>query len=676
MNRPLKLSALMALLLLFIAACDITSTPDTQAPTINNLDFSGSSTITTAGPYTLTANVTDNVGITKVEFFKNNKKVGEQTSAPFTHPYTITSTDNGNLSLKASASDAAGNKTEDTVDIVVNISDGTPNLILSSSSTNVTTAGDITLSATGEGFSSVEFFKNGQSLSSDNSAPFSATDSLTEANNGTIIYTAKANNGDLASNSVSVTVDISSGTNLDATNDSYTTVINTLLEVGVSASGKAAVRVSDNVLSNDAGDNLSVTNTSNVSNGSLDMNPNGNFTFTPTTGFAGTAGFSYEVTDGSETQTASVSIDVKDANPDLAGTQEVIYVDNTNPDLAGDGSANSPFKSLTDITTGGAPTPQTAVGDIIFIFGKADYTCTEACVTLRNNQQLIGQGSELVVNGVTVATGSTNKTVLKDSQGNAIEVANSNTIKGFSINNSGTAQSNEFNGGAIGNNFYRYQAGKDTRGLLLIENVDIDTTYGLAIFIDDATTEDNEIGSSGTYEAVFDTTIRNVSITNPGTGGIWLDDPKNLIIENTTITGFKTVANVANNISFSGRAIEAQTQYDGDFSFSNITLNATQTSKQGLYVLKNDGINDKVTPNVPYPGTYGLTVSMNNNNVSMIDGTAYYIQINEGDDGTLDVTGTANNKTGAADTFTCINSGTVSYTGTVVVAGVTRSTCN
>lgn len=93
-----------------------------------------------------------------------------------------------------------------------------PTVSLSPSATNVTTAGDITLTATASdnvGVATVEFFDGASSLGVVAAAPFTKTISLTAANNGTHSYTAKAS--DAAGNSetsaaVQVTVNITGTT--------------------------------------------------------------------------------------------------------------------------------------------------------------------------------------------------------------------------------------------------------------------------------------------------------------------------------------------------------------------------------------------------------------------------------------------------------------------------------
>ena len=96
-----------------------------------------------------------------------------------------------------------------------------PLVSLASSSTNVTVAGSITLTATatdnagGSGVARVQFFDGTTLLGTDTTAPYTQVVNLTSANNGTHTYTARAS--DVASNvgtsaGVTVTVNIPGGT--------------------------------------------------------------------------------------------------------------------------------------------------------------------------------------------------------------------------------------------------------------------------------------------------------------------------------------------------------------------------------------------------------------------------------------------------------------------------------
>ena len=92
-----------------------------------------------------------------------------------------------------------------------------------------------------------------------------------------------------------------------ASDDSYTTPEGQTLSVAAPG-----------VLANDTdpnGDSLTASLVSDVSNGSLTLDADGAFTYTPTAGFTGTDSFTYEASDGDSTAQATASIQVRPPSP-------------------------------------------------------------------------------------------------------------------------------------------------------------------------------------------------------------------------------------------------------------------------------------------------------------------------------------------------------------------------
>lgn len=84
-----------------------------------------------------------------------------------------------------------------------------------------------------------------------------------------------------------------------------------------SFSGDEDTTVSGNVLENDSdadGDTLSAALLTNVSNGSLSLSSDGSFSYSPDPGFSGSDSFTYEVSDGALTDTATVSLNIGAVN--------------------------------------------------------------------------------------------------------------------------------------------------------------------------------------------------------------------------------------------------------------------------------------------------------------------------------------------------------------------------
>lgn len=111
--------------------------------------------------------------------------------------------------------------------------------------------------------------------------------------------------GNRRSDTANVTVTITGVNDApNAVNDNYETALDTPLTVN------AATGVLSNDTDPDAGDTLTATVLNDVDNGTLDLNPDGSFTYTPDAGFEGTDTFTYTVTDGTSTDTATVTIEV------------------------------------------------------------------------------------------------------------------------------------------------------------------------------------------------------------------------------------------------------------------------------------------------------------------------------------------------------------------------------
>ncbi len=147
----------------------------------------------------------------------------------------------------------------------------------------------------------------------------------TPANNftGTDAFTYQANDGTLASNTATVTITVTQPPctgPVAAKNDSYSTYKNTTLTIAAPG-----------VLTNDTDpqhDPLTASLVSTTKHGTLTLNANGSFVFVPTAGFAGTDTFTYQVSDGSKSDTATVTITVTDRAP-VAANNSYTTVENT-----------------------------------------------------------------------------------------------------------------------------------------------------------------------------------------------------------------------------------------------------------------------------------------------------------------------------------------------------------
>ena len=178
---------------------------------------------------------------------------------------------------------------------------------------------------------------------------------------GTVSFTYKASDGLSQSNTATVTIKVNGAP--VASNDTATTNRDTPVTIAV--------------LANDAdpnGDALTVAGLTQPASGSVVLNANGTLTYTPPTGFTGTATFTYQASDGtSPSNTATVTVQVvappvnsapvavNDTKTTTRGTPVNIAV------LANDTDANGDVLSVSSFT-------QAANGTVTFTNGVATYS--------------------------------------------------------------------------------------------------------------------------------------------------------------------------------------------------------------------------------------------------------------------------------------------------------------
>jgi len=96
-----------------------TSTPDTTAPTTSITAPANGATV--SGTTTVSASASDNVGVTKVEFYLDGALQSTSTASPYSWSWNTTTASNASHSLVSKAYDAAGNVgTSATVTVTVN----------------------------------------------------------------------------------------------------------------------------------------------------------------------------------------------------------------------------------------------------------------------------------------------------------------------------------------------------------------------------------------------------------------------------------------------------------------------------------------------------------------------------------------------------------------------------
>gem|GEM_PF-1206202 len=248
--------------------------------------------------------------------------------------YTPAPDFNGSDSFTYHANDGTADSSGATVSITVNPANDVPVAVDDAFSTDEDTTLDVTApgvlgndsDADGDGLTAViETLPINGSLILNEDGSFSYTSNADF--NGTDSFTYRANDGNADSNIATVMLTVNAVNDApQAVDDSYTTDVDTTLSV-----------TAPGVLANDTdaeNDPLVAVLDAGPANGTLILNVDGSFTYTPTLGFAGSDTFAYHASDGTaDSNVVTVSITVNAAslslisiNPDSAVAGATVFV--------------------------------------------------------------------------------------------------------------------------------------------------------------------------------------------------------------------------------------------------------------------------------------------------------------------------------------------------------------
>lgn len=195
-------------------------------------------TINVNGTVFVNVNATDNVGVSKVEYYVNNQLVATNVAVPYVYSWDTTPLAPGAYTLMAKAYDAAGNIGQSSTVSVTVVKDTTaPTVSLTAPTVGAEVSGTVTITAASSdnvGVSKVEFYNDGVLLYAGNMAPYSYSWDTTNVVNGSHILTAKSYD---AANNV-------------ATTSAYTVLVNNLpIASDGNVNGMGGVDISDALLS-------------------------------------------------------------------------------------------------------------------------------------------------------------------------------------------------------------------------------------------------------------------------------------------------------------------------------------------------------------------------------------------------------------------------------------------
>ena len=256
------------------------------------------------------ANDTDPDSVTLTAVLETNVASGTLSlNANGSFTYAPAANFNGNVSFTYRASDGTTTSAPATVSIAVTAGNDPP----AAANDSYTTAEDTPLNIAAPGVLANDTDPDGGALTAvletnvaSGTLSLNANGSFTytpAANfNGNVSFTYRANDGTVTSAPATVSITVTAGNDPPAAaNDSYTTAEDTPLNI-------AAPGVLANDTDPDGGALTAVLET-NVASGTLSLNANGSFTYTPNANFNGNDSFTYRANDGTVPSDARDRVD-------------------------------------------------------------------------------------------------------------------------------------------------------------------------------------------------------------------------------------------------------------------------------------------------------------------------------------------------------------------------------
>ena len=190
---------------------DCSGTPTDNPPTVSVTNPSNGATV--SGSLSVTANASDDNGVTQVEFFVDGSSIGADTTAPYSVTWDTTTYSDGAHTVSTTATDTIGQTGNDSVNVTVQNGtvDNAPTVTITDPTNGATVSGGVSVTANASddnGVTQVEFFVDSGSIGVDTTAPYSASWDTTAYSDGAHTVSAVATDtiGQTGSDSVGVTV--------------------------------------------------------------------------------------------------------------------------------------------------------------------------------------------------------------------------------------------------------------------------------------------------------------------------------------------------------------------------------------------------------------------------------------------------------------------------------------
>lgn len=163
------------------------------------------------GTITIQATATSQLGVSRVEFYVDNNKIGEDTSSPYEISWNTSNVSDGSHVLKAKAYDIAGNSRESEV-INVIVDNTLPSVSITSPTNNSVIDGIVTIEVNAnDNFEvlKVEFYVDNNNIGEDTESPYEKSwdfDNLSYSTSHVITAKAYDKAGNVSSHSINITI--------------------------------------------------------------------------------------------------------------------------------------------------------------------------------------------------------------------------------------------------------------------------------------------------------------------------------------------------------------------------------------------------------------------------------------------------------------------------------------
>ena len=175
-------------------AVSVTVNNDVTPPTVSFSSPAAGATV--SGTITVSGSATDNVGVSKVEFYDGTTLLATDTSSPYSFSWTTRSAANGAHVLTLKAYDSSGNIGTAERSVTLDNDFTPPTVALTAPADGATVSGTVTFTATASDdrstLSKVELYLDGTLIGTDTSSPYSFSYNTRSQTNGTKAITAKA----------------------------------------------------------------------------------------------------------------------------------------------------------------------------------------------------------------------------------------------------------------------------------------------------------------------------------------------------------------------------------------------------------------------------------------------------------------------------------------------------